>query len=218
VSSDGCQSGLDAQEQAAIFLKRHFGKGGSIEKNPELCKYLIEMGQRRELAAELKAELAELMRQDDDKKRLENEQLLQQQQQSGIYTCRLVHIPQPQRATVREWPKGKLQVYNCAWHLKHCVWRNVYNGEFRLPNCYCEKIKQTMNYIDELMSKSLPGVNEREEEKETKTEKNVKKKLAAPYADRALCSDINANITSLNGLLNQLNQLLELQQQQQEQL
>lgn len=50
--------------------------------------------------------------------------------------CHLIHMDQPQRATIIEWPKEQVSVFNCAWHLKYCMWRNECNGEFNLPNWY----------------------------------------------------------------------------------
>lgn len=48
--------------------------------------------------------------------------------------CHQMHMEQPQRATIIEWPMAHVSVFNCAWHLKNCIWRNDYMGEYHLPN------------------------------------------------------------------------------------
>lgn len=48
--------------------------------------------------------------------------------------CHQMHMEQPQRATIIEWPMAHISVFNCAWHLKNCIWRNDYMGEYHLPN------------------------------------------------------------------------------------
>lgn len=139
--------------------------------------------------------------------------------QQNMLVSHVIAMEQPQRATIIEWPEEKVHIINCAWHLKYCSWRNDYDGEYHLPKwyelivliflcipckvvsspcSYCDKIKHTMEYIDEL-TKLLLATNE--EQKQLK---------------QACSSELNANIMTLNGMLNYLNQLIQLQLHEQE--
>lgn len=133
----------------------------------------------------------------------------------------LIAMEQPQRATIIEWPEGKMQIINCAWHLKYCSWRNEYDGEYHLPKwyalivlllpgipckivsspcrSYCHKIKLTMEYIYELSKLLLATEDEQMQLQLT------------------CSSDLNGNIMSLNGMVNHLNHLIQLQLHEQEQ-
>jgi len=71
----------------------------------------------------------------------------------------------------------------------------------------CHRIQQTMGHINKLVNAAMP--EEEEDESEKEKEQRLKRKSTC------LMSNVNANIMSLNGLLQQLNQLLEQQNDEQ---
>lgn len=81
---------------------------------------------------------------------------------------------------------------------------------------YCDKIKETMDYVVKLMS--IMQVSQEEEEQEQDDQQQPQKHKQEQKLKPNLPADINVHIMNLNGLLNQLNQFLELQQQEQEKL
>ncbi|KAH8384553.1 hypothetical protein KR093_000387, partial [Drosophila rubida] len=215
------QSSGDSASQARRFLQRHFGKHGSIEKSTSLCAFLFNLGVNYN-QSESEPEQPQ-QQESQDRTESQSQAELSQQSQSQdassaekepeqpkvqLHTWHLEELPsvQPKLATAIEWRQEQLQIFNCAWHLQNCSWRHVHSSEFQLPNCNCQKIKQTTEYINRLLKVSLPVLDGQQEQLD-----GGKDAARSP----TLGPDVNGNIMSLNSLLQQLNELLEQQNEEQ---
>ncbi|KAM8712609.1 hypothetical protein ACLKA7_013012 [Drosophila subpalustris] len=213
-TSDRCVG--DPLTQARSFLRRHFGKRGSIERTPSLDNFLLAVGvdmdmeeEPQQLLTQLTQEETEAVTQEDAQE--ESQEDIQEEElilEPVLHTWHLEELPKvlPQLVTTIEYHTEHLELTDCAWHLQNCTWRHVPNSEFQLPNCQCQRIKETMGHINQLVKTSMP---EEDEEAEEDKEQGQSK----PHT--RLMLDVNANIMSLNGLLQQLNELLEQQHEEQ---
>ncbi|XP_030554081.1 uncharacterized protein LOC115758166 [Drosophila novamexicana] len=186
-----CRCCQDCASQAVGFLKRHFGLGGSITKTPSLCNLLLTVGLDEYAFIEVR--------------HIEEPSVsanTSEHEQSQLHTWHMEELPLvlPQRATKLERIKGKLQVLSLAWHLDSCKCRNFTANDYALPKCHCLKIKETMDYINEVVGE-MPTQEQQEEE--------------ASKSDIRIMPDMNANIIGINALLQKLSELLEEQNYEQ---
>ncbi|XP_064538294.1 uncharacterized protein LOC135428286 [Drosophila montana] len=185
-----CRCCQDCASQAVGFLERHFGMGGSITKTPSMCNLLLTVGLKDYAFIEEKH-----IEEPSDPANTNA------QEQSQLHTWHFEELPVvlPQRATKLERPKGKLQVLSLAWHLESCKWQNFTADDYTLPKCQCLKIKETMDYINEVVGE-MPTQEQQEE---------------AAKSDIQIVPDMNANIIGINALLQQLSELLAEQTNEQ---
>ncbi|EDW10636.2 uncharacterized protein LOC6580904 [Drosophila mojavensis] len=199
MGSTVCRCCTDCASQGIGFLKRHFGRGGSIRKTPSLCDMLLSIGLNDYAHYEPNAVDHKLQSdQMDDGDHQESDE----QQVKKLFTWHLEDVPvvKPQRATKIVRRKGRLQVSCLAWHLDSCKWRNFSAKDYEMPKCHCLKIKDTMDYIDEVVNGAMPTPEQQQ---------------SVMNSNGKLIPEMNSNIIGINALLQKLNELLEEQNREQ---
>ncbi|XP_023159905.2 uncharacterized protein LOC111592106 isoform X3 [Drosophila hydei] len=193
-----CRCCKDCANQGIGFLKRHFGRGGSIQKTRSLCDMLSAVGLHNYAHNEVhNSEHKDSAAQMTDEEHQESDQYV-----TKLFTWHLEHMPvvTPRRATKIVRRKERMQVSCLAWHLNSCKWANYYGKEYEMPKCRCSTIKDTLDYINEVLNGAMLTPEQQE---------------SALNSSGELMPDMNANIVGINVLLQKLNELLEEQNQEQ---